>query len=152
VVLDDFYHRRIMAAGAVLHVGCGSGALLHHARDAGHHGTLAGVDPDPAQLERARRREDIEWVLGTAAALPFEQEFDLAVLTGDAFPAGQPATEIRAVIAGVRAALREGGRFVFDTRHPDPDVLNRLLREAGFRVEEQHGGPLTPIVTVARRH
>lgn len=148
-VPDDLYLPHIMAAGAVLHVRCGDGDLLRQARGAGHRGTLAGVTADPADLAAAGRRADIEWVLGTAAAMPFEQEFDLAVLTTDAFPAGESAADTRASIAGIRAALREGGRFVFATSHPPPDVLNTLLREAGFTVEDQHGDPL---VTVARRH
>lgn len=148
MVPDEFYHRRIMAATAVLHVGCGDGTLLHHARAAGHRGPLAGVDPDPAHLARAGQREDIEWVLGTAAAMPFEQEFDLAVMTGRAFRHLRTLPEIRAGIAGVRAALHEGGRFAFEAA-VEPEVLNRLLREAGFVVEEQHGDPA---VTIARRY
>lgn len=207
---DAFHHRLVMASETVLDACCGTGAVLHHARDAGHRGVLAGIDPEPAHLARARRRDDIEWVRGTAAAMPWEQEFDLAVLTGHAFQRLVGDGEIRAGLAGVRAALREGGRFAFGTRRPqagagpgwtpagasgrglrvspevesfrdgvltytrtvagtvqrqelrflDPEGLNRLLREAGFAIDEQygdwHGGPLTPdsqdVVTVARRH
>ena len=115
---DAFHHRLVMAAGSVLDVGCGTGAMLHHARDAGHRGHLAGIDPDAASLARARRRDGIEWVLGEAAAMPWEQEFELAVMTGHAFQCLVADGEIRAGLAGVRAALREGGRFAFETRHP----------------------------------
>jgi SAM-dependent methyltransferase len=220
---DAFYHRRVMAAGSVLDVGCGTGALLHHARAAGHRGTLAGLDPDGAALARARRRDDIEWVLGEAAAMPWEQEFDLAVMTGHAFQCLITDGEIRAALAGIRAALTDGAHFTFETRHPqarawqtwtpahatevtddtgrtfrqthevesvvddevvtftstitdntgtvlrqdrstlrflDPEILNRLLREAGFIIEHQYGDwngtPVTPdsheIITTARRH
>ena len=41
-----------MAAPSVLDVGCGTGRLLHRAREAGHAGRLCGVDPDVAALER----------------------------------------------------------------------------------------------------
>ena len=115
---DAFHHRLVLAAGSVLDVGCGTGAMLHHARDAGHRGALAGIDPNPAYLARARRRADIEWVLGTAAEMPWEQEFELAVMTGHAFQCLVGDGEVRAGLAGVRAALREGGRFAFETRHP----------------------------------
>lgn len=205
----------------MLDVGCGTGAMLHHARDAGHRGELAGIDPHPAYLARARRRDGIEWVLGEAAAMPWEQEFELAVMASHAFQCLVGDGEIRAGLAGVRAALREGGRFAFETRHPQarawrdwtpahatevvdaagrllrvahavesvvddvvtftetvtdaagaavhrdrqvlrflgPDVLNTLLRQAGFGIEQQygdwHGGPLDResevIVTVAVR-
>ena len=53
---DDFYLSFVMAAPSVLDVGCGTGRLLHRAREAGHTGRLCGVDPDLAALERARRR------------------------------------------------------------------------------------------------
>jgi ubiquinone/menaquinone biosynthesis C-methylase UbiE len=115
---DAFYHRLVMAAPSVLDVGCGTGAMLHHARAAGHRGELAGIDPNPAYLTRARRRDDVEWVLGVAAEMPWEQEFELAVMTGHAFQCLVSDGEVRAGIAGVRAALREGGRFAFETRHP----------------------------------
>ena len=218
---DAFHHRLVMAAGSVLDVGCGTGAMLHHARDAGHRGALAGIDPNPTYLARARRRVDVEWVLGTAAEMPWEQEFELAVMASHGFQCLVGDGEIRAGLAGIRAALRDGGRFAFETRHPwarawehwtpehaidvvdaagrllrvshevesmvddvvtvtetvtdisgatlhadrkvlrflGPEALNRLLREAGFHVDEQygdwHGGPLRAdsreIVTLARR-
>ncbi len=40
---------------AILDVGCGHGALLHFARQAGYHNT-AGIDCSPAQVAEARRR------------------------------------------------------------------------------------------------
>jgi SAM-dependent methyltransferase len=52
---DDFYLSFVMDAPSVLDVGCGTGRLLHRAREAGHTGRLCGVDPDVAALERARR-------------------------------------------------------------------------------------------------
>jgi len=45
---DDFYFALVMEAGSVLDVGCGTGALLRRARDAGHAGRLCGVDPNRA--------------------------------------------------------------------------------------------------------
>jgi len=57
---DDFYLDLVMSAACVLDVGCGTGRLLHRAREAGHTGRLCGLDPDPAMLEQARARTDIE--------------------------------------------------------------------------------------------
>ena len=47
---DDFYLAMMLDVRSVLDVGCGTGALLHRAREAGHTGRLCGVDPDEASL------------------------------------------------------------------------------------------------------
>ena len=49
---DDFHLSYVMASPSVPDVGCGTGMLLH----------------------RARRRADIEWVLGTAAGMAWDRE------------------------------------------------------------------------------
>ncbi len=119
---DRFYDEMVMAAGSVLDVGCGTGTMLHRARERGHTGRLAGVDPDPARLARARRRRDVEWVAGTAAdvASPdWRGAFALVTMTSHAFQCLVTDEELRASLAAIRAALRPGaGRFAFETRHP----------------------------------
>jgi ubiquinone/menaquinone biosynthesis C-methylase UbiE len=113
-----FYAECVMAASSVLDVGCGTGLMLHSAREHGHTGRLSGLDPHRASLARARRRDDIEWVEATAADAPWAAEFDLAIMTGHAFQCLSTDDEVRAALAGVRRALRDSGRFAFETRHP----------------------------------
>ena len=115
---DGFYLRLVMDAGSVLDVGCGTGTLLHRARDAGHAGRLCGLDPDRAMLGRARRRSDIEWVAGTAASITWDGEFDLAVMMGHAFQVLVGDDELRTSLAAIHRALTDGGRFAFETRNP----------------------------------
>lgn len=115
---DDFYLGIVMQAASALDVGCGTGVLLHHARDAGHLGRLCGVDQDPAMLAIARQRGDVEWEEATAAAMTFEREFELAVMTGHAFQALTTDDEVRASLQAIRRALVEGGLFAFETRNP----------------------------------
>lgn len=117
---DDchFYLPRVMAARAVLDVGCGTGMLLHRAREAGHTGRLVGLDPSEGMLTRARRRTDVEWVLGELTSVSFAAEFDLVVMTGHAFQELVTDEELHAALAAVRAALRPDGRFAFETRNP----------------------------------
>ncbi len=74
-----------LAARSVLDVGCGTGALLHRAREAGHVGRLVGLDPAKGMLVVARTRSDIEWILGDLSSVDWKQEFDLIVMTGHAF-------------------------------------------------------------------
>jgi len=124
---DAFYRDLAMDAASLLDVGCGTGGMLHHLRDHGHSGRLTGLDPNRAALDRARarnrnrarnRRSDIEWVLGTAAEARWSTEFDLATMTGHAFQCLVTDEEVAASLSAVRAALHPGGRFVFETRHP----------------------------------
>src|ERR671925_1889453 len=108
---DDFafYLPLVMSARAVLDVGCGTGALLHAAREAGHTGRLCGLDPADGMLRQARRRSDIEWVLGDLGDVAWDQEFDLVVMTGHAFQVLLEDDEIRAALGAVRSALIHGG-------------------------------------------
>ena len=113
-----FYLPMVMSAAAVLDVGCGTGALLHGAREAGHTGRLCGLDPAAGMLAQARKRPDIEWVLGDLASVAWEREFDLVVMTGHAFQVLVGDNELRASLTAIRSALTEDGRFAFETRNP----------------------------------
>ena len=115
---DDFYLSYVMDAPSVVDVGCGTGMLLHRARECGHTGQLCGLDPDGAALDRARRRTDIEWVQGKAQDMAWDREFALAVMAGNVFQVLVTDAELRASLAAIWAALVEGGRVVFGTGNP----------------------------------
>jgi len=115
---DDFYLSHVMASASVLDVGCGTGMLLHRARENGHAGRLCGLDPDPASLDRARVRDDITWVRGRADEMTWDGEFELAVMASNAFQVFVTDDDLRSSLAAIRAALVPGGRFVFGTRNP----------------------------------
>ena len=162
---DDFYLSYVLEAGSVLDVGCGTGRLLHRAREAGHGGRLCGIDPDPASLARARRRADIEWVEGRAAAMTREHEFDLAVMAGNVFQVFVADDELASSLAATRSALVQGGSLVFGTRNPrvrawegwspaNPiDVVDHHGRELRvvYQVESVTGGVVTLTETTATR-
>jgi ubiquinone/menaquinone biosynthesis C-methylase UbiE len=136
----------VMAAGAVLDVGCGTGAMLHEARDAGHAGRLCGLDPAPGMLAQARKRTDVEWVEADLSAPRFRQEFDLVVMTGHAFQVLVSDEELRAGLATVRAALTPGGRFAFETRNPGARAWEGWTIDRPNRVPVERG----PAVTMTR--
>jgi ubiquinone/menaquinone biosynthesis C-methylase UbiE len=107
-----------MAARSVLDVGCGTGALLHRARQAGHRGRFCGLDPGAGMLERARRRPDVEWMLGDLSTPRWDREFDLVVMSGHAFQVFVSDEEVRTSLAAMRCAVTDGGLVAFETRNP----------------------------------
>ena len=115
---DDFYLNMVMTVDAVLDVGCGTGSLLKRAREAGHRGRLVGVDPDPSMLAVARRQPGITWHQATAAAMPWDAAFDLAIMTGHAFQSLISDAGVRDSLAAIHRALVPGGTFAFETRNP----------------------------------
>ncbi|WP_241562560.1 class I SAM-dependent methyltransferase [Streptomyces hoynatensis] len=151
-----FYLPRVTAADAVLDVGCGTGMLLHHAREAGHAGRLVGLDPAPGMLERARRRTDVEWVRGDLRSVAWREEFDLVLMTGHAFQELVTDADLRAALRAVSAALAPGGSFAFETRNPALRGWERWDFEYSLAVPDPEGsggtvrmamqaeGPATP--------
>lgn len=143
---DAFYNELVMAADAVLDVGCGTGSMLHQARECGHSGRLVGLDPDRAALERARRRTDIEWGVGVAAEVAWKREFDLVTMVSHAFQCLVGDDELRTSLAAIRAALRDGGLFAFETRHPqaraweewNPSNASEVMDAAGRKLHVAH--------------
>jgi ubiquinone/menaquinone biosynthesis C-methylase UbiE len=136
----------ILAAESVLDVGCGTGSLLHWARESGHEGRLVGLDPAEGMLVQARRRTDIEWVHGDLSTAPWDGEFDFAVMTGHAFQVLLTDDEVRTAFSAVRRALKPGGRFGFETRNPAGRAWERWtpsnVWEAGDVRSWNDAGPL----------
>jgi ubiquinone/menaquinone biosynthesis C-methylase UbiE len=138
----DFYLPLVMSAEAVLDAGCGTGALLHEARQSGHRGRLCGLDPAAGMLAQARKRRDIEWVLGDLASIAWVHEFDLVVMTGHAFRALIEDDEIRKSLAAIRSALTVNGRFAFETRNPLARAWEGWTPENAAEVTGAEGAPV----------
>ena len=135
----DFYMPFIMSAQSVLDVGCGTGTMLHEARQLGHTGRLCGLDPAPGMLAQARKRADIEWVLGDLASVDWKDEFDLIVMTGHAFQVLVGDDELRAGLTAIRSALTDNGRFAFETRNPAARAWERWRPENAVEVCDGQG-------------
>jgi SAM-dependent methyltransferase len=121
-VRDDLepYVAMVAEFGAerVLDVGCGTGELA--CLLAGRGIEVIGVDPAAASLEVAKGKEfadRVRWIHGDATTLP-ELQVDLAVMTGNVAQVFLTDKEWSATVAGIRAALKPGGRFIFETRNP----------------------------------
>jgi ubiquinone/menaquinone biosynthesis C-methylase UbiE len=135
----EFYFKWVMSAKSVLDVGCGTGALLHMARDAGHKGRLCGLDPAPGMLAQARKRGDIEWTLGDLSSVQFDREFDLVVMTGHAFQVLVGDEDIRGALAAIHRALTDNGRFAFETRNPLVREWERWTPDKSAEVTDSDG-------------
>lgn len=140
---DDFYLGLLREAGSVLDIGCGTGQLLRRARAEGHPGRLVGLDPAAAMLVQARRaRPDVEWVLGDVRVRHWRAEFDLVVMTGHAFQELVADEEIRVCLRAARTALRDGGRFVFETRNPGARPWERWTPDRVHEITAPDGAPV----------
>jgi ubiquinone/menaquinone biosynthesis C-methylase UbiE len=148
---DDFHLRSVMAAPSVLDVGCGTGMLLHRARREGHSGRLCGVDPHEAALTRARIRPDVEWICGTAASLTFDGEFAHALMASNAFQCLVSDEELRASLAAIRRALRDGGTFAFESRNPRARAWDRWSPDHPADVVDSSGRRLRVVHSVEQQ-
>jgi SAM-dependent methyltransferase len=107
-----------LGARSVLDIGCGTGTFA--CLLAGRGVDVIGVDPAGASLDVARAKpgaERVRWLQCDAAGLP-PLQVELATMTGNVAQVFLTDAEWEAVLRGARAALRPGGRLVFETRDP----------------------------------
>jgi SAM-dependent methyltransferase len=126
-------------ARSVLDVGCGTGTFALML--AGHGLDVIGVDPATASLDVARAKPGaprVRWLHGDATSLPAMQ-VDLATMTGNVAQVFLTDAEWAATLRGVHAALRPGGRLVFETRDPARQAWLSWTRERSFTRKEIPG-------------
>ncbi|HLH68246.1 MAG TPA: methyltransferase domain-containing protein [Candidatus Dormibacteraeota bacterium] len=137
---------------AVLEIGFGPGRLIERLAQAGDAELVAGVDPSPAMLGQATKR-NWRWIArgrvrllqAGVSRLPFPDGSFTRACAVNTFPSWpSPLQDLREV----RRVLRLGGRLVLCLRVRDPrrrllavpgmteaeiETVPRLLEEAGFR-------------------
>jgi SAM-dependent methyltransferase len=105
-------------ARSALDIGCGTGTFA--CLLAGRGLTVTAVDPAEASLEVAHAKagaEAVRWLHGDATSLP-PMQADLATMTGNVAQVFVNDEDWAATLVAARAALRPGGRLVFETRDP----------------------------------
>jgi SAM-dependent methyltransferase len=143
-----------VSATSVVDVGCGTGRLAVELARRGHR--VTGIDPSPAMLAVARRRDGgdlVRWVEGDASCLGSD-EYDLALMSGHVVQVITENDHLRATFAAIGRALRPDGRFAFDSRNPaarvwqqwNPDRSRRTLAggvEVWFQDPQARGDLVT---------
>lgn len=149
----DFYRNQAdrFAPRTIIDLGCGTGLLTVTLCQPDR--TVVGIDPSRSMLDVARHRVGgrcVQWVRGDASSLARECA-DLIVLTGNVAQ-HIVGTAWPAALRDVSAALRQGGRLVFESRNPaarawqDWAATGRTTRETtlGMVTEWMDVEPMTP--------
>jgi SAM-dependent methyltransferase len=106
-------------ARSVLDLGCGTGVFALLLAELGV--DVIGVDPAGASLEVARTKpgaERVTWIHGDASAIPRSVTVDAVTMTANVAQVFLTDAEWLATLAAVHAALRPGGRLIFESRDP----------------------------------
>ncbi|SFO12198.1 Ubiquinone/menaquinone biosynthesis C-methylase UbiE [Geodermatophilus obscurus] len=138
-----------LGARTVLDVGCGTGSFACLLAERGVQ--AVGVDPAAASLDVARRKpraDEVRWLLGDAGSLP-PLQVDLATMTGNVAQVFLTDEEWAATLGAIRAALRPGGRLVFESRRPERQAWREWTRERSWtRAVVPEVGPVETWVEV----
>ncbi|HWD62491.1 MAG TPA: class I SAM-dependent methyltransferase [Humibacter sp.] len=119
-------------AHTVLDVGCGTGTFACLLAEHGYR--AVGVDPAGASIDVAKAKahaENVSWIHGDATTLP-ELAADLAFMTGNVAQVFLTDEDWDATLRGIREALRDGGRLVFETRDPAQEAWRSWVRDATY--------------------
>jgi SAM-dependent methyltransferase len=120
-------------ARSVLDIGCGTGTFACLLARRGL--TVTAVDPAEASLELARAKtgaDRVRWVHGDATDLP-PLRVDLVTMTANVAQVFLTEAEWAATLRAAHAALRPGGRLVFETRDPAAKAWLEWTRERTYQ-------------------
>lgn len=148
----DAYLAMIEEFGArsVLDLGSGTGVLALMLADRGVE--VIGVEPAAASLDVARAKagsERVTWIHGDASTIPAGVTVDAVTMTANVAQVFLTDADWLSMLAAVRAALRPGGRLLFETRDPARRAWEGWTEELTRSTTDIPGvGPVTDWVQV----
>ena len=107
-----------LRATSIVDLGCGTGLITCALAEAGFQ--MTGIDPAPALLAQARRRDEalgVRWISGGAEVLG-SPDADLAIMTGHVAQFFLTDEAWLDALSSLHAALRPGGHLAFESRNP----------------------------------
>jgi SAM-dependent methyltransferase len=127
----DTYESMVDEFGArsVLDIGCGTGTFA--CRLAARGIEVFGLEPAEASLRVAQTKpwsDRVRWIHGNALNLSL-LTVDLATMTANVAQVFLADEEWKETLLAVRAALRPGGRLVFETRKPEAQAWLKWNRD-----------------------
>jgi 2-polyprenyl-3-methyl-5-hydroxy-6-metoxy-1,4-benzoquinol methylase len=103
----------------IIDIGCGTGRHSIELTKRGY--SITGIDLSESMLEKAREKAknqnlEIEFIKLDARNLPYENEFDVAIMLCEgAFPLMETDEMNYEILQGITKSLKIGGRFIFTT-------------------------------------
>lgn len=103
----------------ILDVGCGTGRHAIELTKRGY--SVTGVDLSATQIQRAKEKAsneglEINFIIGDARKLPFENEFDIALMMCEGgFPLMETDEENFEILRSVTKSMKAKSKFIFTT-------------------------------------
>ena len=134
--------------GKVLEVGCGEGLLLTRLAKTYPGLDIFGIDSNPAQIERARRKleknhlNNVRVCLQDAENISFADESFDRVICVNFFYNMASEESVRRVLKSMNRVCKKGGRMIFDFRNALNPLLWLKYRFAVYYDKTTRGLPL----------
>jgi 2-polyprenyl-3-methyl-5-hydroxy-6-metoxy-1,4-benzoquinol methylase len=138
----------------ILDVGCGTGRHAIELTKRGY--SVLGIDLSESQLNKAREKAKleqlkIEFLMHDARNLPFENQFDVAIMLCEGgFPLMETDEMNYEILKNVSKSLKSTAKFIFTTlnglyplKHSINDLLGEDAAKEGARYESHHFDVLT---------
>lgn len=112
-VIQALLAERGIFSARILDLACGTGNLVQALAGFGH--TVSGLDASPEMVRIARKKApDIKFTTGDMLSLDAVEEYDIVTCVFDSLNYLRRLPEVRTLFRNVAAALKPGGRFLFD--------------------------------------